>query len=174
MSSHAKRELPTSTANYILVVDAYSKWPACVPFRTFSYSSVIAEMERIFIDFGVPEVIMSDNGSQFDCAEFRTFCEGRAIIGVFNLHNLSFSSKNSAQIHFCHLLLSLPKIIFPHFVQDLGPSRPRSRPTFISPISAHLGPDLKKKKKFELYEKEFQHETLKMLSHPPLKCHAIF
>jgi hypothetical protein len=173
MSSHAKRELPTSTANYILVVDAYSKWPACVPFRTFSYSSVIAEMERIFIDFGVPEVIISDNGSQFDCAEFRTFCEGRAIIGVFNLHNLSFSSKNSAQIHFCHLLLSLPKIIFPHFVQDLGPSRPRSRPTFISPISAHLGPDLKKKK-FELYEKEFQHETLKMLSHPPLKYRAIF
>ncbi len=54
--------------NYILVLDAYSKWPACVPLRTLSSSSVIDEMERSFIDYGVPEVIMSDNGSLFDCA----------------------------------------------------------------------------------------------------------
>jgi hypothetical protein len=57
--------------NYVLVVDAYSKWPACVPLRTLSSSSVIAEVERIFSDFGVPEVVMSDNGSQYDCEEFR-------------------------------------------------------------------------------------------------------
>jgi hypothetical protein len=57
--------------NYLLIVDAYSKWPACVPLRSLSSSSVVAEMERIFSDFGVPEIVTSDNGSQFDCAEFR-------------------------------------------------------------------------------------------------------
>ncbi|XP_045034359.1 uncharacterized protein LOC123475560 [Daphnia magna] len=71
-------------ASYVLVVDAYSKWPACVPLRTLSSSSVIAEVERIFSDFGVPEVVMSDNGSQYDCEEFRAYCKSRAIRSVFS------------------------------------------------------------------------------------------
>jgi hypothetical protein len=68
--------------NYLLVVDAYSKWPACVPLRSLSSSSIVTEMERIFSSFGVPEIVMSDNGSQFDCAEFREFREGRAVWSV--------------------------------------------------------------------------------------------
>ncbi|XP_045028011.1 uncharacterized protein LOC123471141 [Daphnia magna] len=68
--------------NYLLVVDAYSKWPTCVPLRTLSSSSVIAEVERIFSDFGTPEIIKSDNGSQFDCAEFRAFCDSRNVRSV--------------------------------------------------------------------------------------------
>jgi hypothetical protein len=68
--------------NYVLVVDAYSKWSACVPLRTLSSSSVIAEVERIFSDFGVPEVVMSDNGSQYDCEEIRAYCKSRAIRSV--------------------------------------------------------------------------------------------
>lgn len=65
--------------NYILFIDAYSKWPSCVPLRSMTSSSVITEAERIFSDFGTPEVVMSDNGSQFDCAEFRAFCVRRNI-----------------------------------------------------------------------------------------------
>ena len=68
--------------NYLLVVDAYSKWPAAVPLRTLSSFSTISEMERIFSDFGTPEVVLSDNGSQFDCAEFRAFCARRNIRSV--------------------------------------------------------------------------------------------
>lgn len=65
--------------NYLLVVDAYSKWPVAVPLRTLSSSSTIAEMECIFSDFGTPEIILSDNGYQFDCSEFRAFCDRRNI-----------------------------------------------------------------------------------------------
>ncbi len=65
--------------NYLLVVDSYNKWPVAVPLRSLSSSATIAEMERIFCDFGTPEVLMSDNGSQFDCAEFRAFCVRRNI-----------------------------------------------------------------------------------------------
>jgi hypothetical protein len=36
----------------------------------------------VFSDFGTPEVFMSDNGSQFDCAEFRAFCDRRNIRAV--------------------------------------------------------------------------------------------
>jgi hypothetical protein len=35
---------------------------------------VITELKRFFIDFGVPEQLVSDNGKQFDSAEFRQFC----------------------------------------------------------------------------------------------------
>ena len=70
------------SVNYLLVVDAYSKWPSCVPLRSLTSSSIIAEVERVFCDFGAPEVFMSDNGSQFDCAEFRAFCGRRDIRAV--------------------------------------------------------------------------------------------
>jgi hypothetical protein len=70
------------SVNYLLVVDAYSKWPSCVPLRSLTSSSIIAEVARVFSDFGTPEVFMSDNGSQFDCAEFRAFCDRRNIRAV--------------------------------------------------------------------------------------------
>jgi len=53
-----------------------------VPLRSLTSSSIIAEVERVFCDFGAPEVFMSDNGSQFDCAEFRAFCVRRDIRAV--------------------------------------------------------------------------------------------
>jgi hypothetical protein len=40
----------------------------------------MVEVERVFCEFGTPEV--SDNGSQFDCAEFRAFCDRRNIRAV--------------------------------------------------------------------------------------------
>ena len=70
------------SVNYLLVVDAYSKWPSCVPLRSLTSSSIIAEVARVFCDFGTPEVFMSDNGSQFDCVEFRAFCDRRNIRAV--------------------------------------------------------------------------------------------
>lgn len=65
--------------NYLLVVDAYSKWQSCFPLRSLQSSSVIAELERLFCDFGTPEIFKSDNGSQFDCAEFRAFCNSHSV-----------------------------------------------------------------------------------------------
>lgn len=32
------------------------------------------ELKRFFVDFGFPEQLVSDNGKQFDSAEFRRFC----------------------------------------------------------------------------------------------------
>lgn len=65
--------------NYILVVDAYSKWPAAVSLHNLSCAASIAETERIFSDFGYPEEVMADNGYQFDCTEFRSYCAGRNV-----------------------------------------------------------------------------------------------
>ena len=60
--------------HYLLVVDYFSKWPCAVPLKTITSAAVITELKRFFIDFGVPEQLVSDNGKQFDSAEFRQFC----------------------------------------------------------------------------------------------------
>lgn len=43
---------------HLLVVDYHSKWPCAVPLKTMSSSSVIAEMDRIFSDFGAPSTLI--------------------------------------------------------------------------------------------------------------------
>jgi len=65
--------------DYLLVVDYYSKWPSALPLRSLTASSVIREMERIYADFGVPEQLISDNGPQFGCAEFRKFSREKGV-----------------------------------------------------------------------------------------------
>ena len=61
--------------NYLLVVDYYSKWPCVVPLKSLTSSATVEELDRIFADFGLPEVVISDNGPQFGCAEFRAFAK---------------------------------------------------------------------------------------------------
>lgn len=65
--------------HYILLVDYYSKWPSVAPQKSITSAAVISETERIFSDFGVPSVFMSDNGTQFASAEFRSFCQKKGI-----------------------------------------------------------------------------------------------
>lgn len=71
-----------NNVNYILVVDSYSKWPCVVPLRSVTSSAVINEMTRFFCDFGRPETLESDNGTQFASAEFREFCRTLGIAQV--------------------------------------------------------------------------------------------
>jgi hypothetical protein len=63
-----------SRVNYLLLVDAYSKWPCVVPMKSTTSSALIGEVSRFFCDFGRPEEFESDNGTQFASAEFREFC----------------------------------------------------------------------------------------------------
>jgi hypothetical protein len=60
--------------HYLLAVDYYSKWPCAVQLRGITSASVVQELKRFFVDFGFPEQLVSDNGKQFDSAEFRRFC----------------------------------------------------------------------------------------------------
>lgn len=41
---------------------------------TFCASAMLVEMQRIFSDFDIPEVILLDSGFQLDCAEFLEIC----------------------------------------------------------------------------------------------------
>ena len=58
--------------NYVLVVDYFSRYVE-VRLTTTSASSVIAALKSIFSRHGVPSVLISDNGPQYDCKEMKEF-----------------------------------------------------------------------------------------------------
>lgn len=58
---------------YLLTVDAYSKWPCAAQVKDLSAAATIVELDRIFAEFGSPEVFKSDNGTYFANAELRRF-----------------------------------------------------------------------------------------------------
>ena len=58
---------------WLIVEDAYSKWPEVIKLRTATSSTVAAALMNIFAVQGLPEQLVSDNGSQFTSEEFKEF-----------------------------------------------------------------------------------------------------
>ncbi|BHF78836.1 hypothetical protein SprV_0602195100 [Sparganum proliferum] len=64
---------PLNGVSYLFLVDAYSKWPEIAPLNPATASATIAFLRRIFSQHGLPEVLVSDNGSQFTSSSFEDF-----------------------------------------------------------------------------------------------------
>ncbi|KAF6017130.1 hypothetical protein EB796_024581 [Bugula neritina] len=65
---------------YLLVVDYLSKWPVVRSLGSDTSSKrVIHCLREIFVDFGRPEVLVSDNGLQFSSFDFKLFCSNQGI-----------------------------------------------------------------------------------------------
>lgn len=71
--------MPRSKGGYtylLVVVDAFSKFVHINPMRVATAKGVIQFLEKtIFLVFGVPEQIISDNGSQFISSEYKRFLQ---------------------------------------------------------------------------------------------------
>ena len=59
---------------YFLVVDSYSKWPEIIPTRQTTAQATVQMLRGLCARFGIPETVVSDNGTQFTSSEFRDFC----------------------------------------------------------------------------------------------------
>lgn len=67
-----------------VVVDAFSKFVRIHPMRSATAKGVIRFLERdIFLLFGVPDKIVSDNGSQFVSREYRSFLESYRVQATY-------------------------------------------------------------------------------------------
>lgn len=71
---------PVDGMYYLVVVDSFSKWPEILQTRSPTSSTTITFLRECIGRFGIPLVIVSDNGSQFTSADFRTFCEEFGIV----------------------------------------------------------------------------------------------
>lgn len=65
---------------YFILIDAYTKWPEVYVIPNITTKTTMDKCREIFSRFGIPEVLVSDNGPQFTSDEFRKFMEMNGII----------------------------------------------------------------------------------------------
>ena len=60
---------------YLVVVDYFSKYLEASPLSSLSSAETIRALKSIFARHGIPDVLRSDNGPQYDSAEFAKFAK---------------------------------------------------------------------------------------------------
>ena len=66
--------------NWLVLVDAYSKYPCIHPTTSTSSKSTTAILEQEFAHFGYPHTLVTDNATTFMCQEFQAWCKQRGIV----------------------------------------------------------------------------------------------
>ena len=61
--------------SYLVVVDYFSRYPEVRALNSTTSSSIIKVLKDIFSRFGIPEIVMSDNGPQYASCEFADFAK---------------------------------------------------------------------------------------------------
>ena len=61
--------------NYLIVVDYYSRWIEIEQLHSVTSRSVITKFKKLFACHGICDTLISDNGPQLDCYEFRKFAK---------------------------------------------------------------------------------------------------
>ena len=68
---------------YLIVVDAYSKWPEVIRMSSStSTSETIKVLLSLFARHGLPDKLVSDNGPQFTSDEFKEFMLNCGILHI--------------------------------------------------------------------------------------------
>ena len=58
---------------YLVIVDYYSRYTDLAHLPNIMSSTVVNKMKNSFAHHGILEKVISDNGTQFTSAEFKTF-----------------------------------------------------------------------------------------------------
>ena len=65
---------------FLIVVDAHSKWPEVIPMASSTTAArTIEALRLLFASYGVPNQLVSDNSPQFVSKEFADFMAGNAV-----------------------------------------------------------------------------------------------
>ena len=64
---------------FLIIIDAHSKWIEAIPTSGSTSRVVIEELRFLFSQFGLPECVVSDNGTCFTSAEFKGFLKKNGI-----------------------------------------------------------------------------------------------
>ncbi|PIC43759.1 hypothetical protein B9Z55_004376 [Caenorhabditis nigoni] len=85
---------PVDGRYYLVIVDAFSKWPEVIPTTSITSTATINILRRIFAQFGEPKTLVSDNGTQFTSSQFQSFCKDR---GISHLRSPPFHPQSNGQ-----------------------------------------------------------------------------
>ncbi|XP_045463872.1 uncharacterized protein K02A2.6-like [Harmonia axyridis] len=70
---------PIQGRNFLIIIDAYSKWPEVYEMGKMDSRSTIDMLRDCFARFGLPNIIFSDNGAQLTSSDFEEFCRFNGI-----------------------------------------------------------------------------------------------
>ena len=70
---------PFQGAMFLIAVDAFSKWPEVRVMSTTTVSATLDVLREWFCTHGIPEQIVTDNGSQFTADAFKVFTQRNGI-----------------------------------------------------------------------------------------------
>ncbi|XP_048765918.2 uncharacterized protein K02A2.6-like [Ostrea edulis] len=65
--------------HYLLTVDYLSKWPKVSKLESLTSKCVITHVKSMIAKYGIPDIVIKDNGPQFSSFEFREFVKGYQI-----------------------------------------------------------------------------------------------
>lgn len=65
---------------FFILVDAYSKWPEIYIMNQITTEATIKICRKIFATFGIPKMLVSDNGTQFTSQEFQHFLRMNGVV----------------------------------------------------------------------------------------------
>ena len=67
---------------YLILVDAHSKWIDVHMMNSITSAKTIEKLQIIFATFGLPRKVVTDNGTSFTSAEFKSFMSDNGIVHV--------------------------------------------------------------------------------------------
>ena len=70
---------PMDGKMFLVVIDAHSKWIEVFPTSHATALTTVQHLRQLFAQFGIPDSIVSDNGTQFTAQEFQDFCKSNGI-----------------------------------------------------------------------------------------------
>ena len=71
-------------ANYLIIVDYYSRFPIIRPLGDISASTVSSHFTSVFAEYGLPSLLTADFGSQFVSEMFKRKCEESGVALMFS------------------------------------------------------------------------------------------
>ena len=76
---HADYTGPIQGKMVLIIVDAHSKWMEALTVQSATSRSTIERLRSVFATHGLPEVLVTDNGTPFTSAEFAAFTQMNGI-----------------------------------------------------------------------------------------------
>ncbi|KRY56478.1 Uncharacterized protein T03_3767 [Trichinella britovi] len=86
---------PVNGKMFLIVVDAHSKWPEVLHMPHITTEQTIESLKTVFARFGFPEVLVSDNGTQFTSTEFTIFCPEN---GIRHVTSAPYHAQSNGQV----------------------------------------------------------------------------
>ncbi|KFD64442.1 hypothetical protein M514_23466 [Trichuris suis] len=73
---------PFEGERFLIIVDAYSKWLEVRRMKSTTAENTITQLRELFATHGIPDSVVSDNGSQFTSEKFQLFCRNNLIKSI--------------------------------------------------------------------------------------------